>query len=459
MPPKGRLVQRLLLLVIVLSTSMTTAFYSYLLLPDEQKLLVGDSLNLPKLTTPKLVSGLTVYVESSKNGALQINGCPINEKIYKYTGETPVVTEPGHLNLKLKLFGIIPLKSMMVDVLPQIKVIPGGHSVGVMLQTEGVIVVGHSPVYGEKGQVFYPAREAGISLGDSLLQINGVKIKNEKHAAELIDQYGKKGPLEILIKQGGKKKTVHVTPRFCQDTQSFRIGLYIRDNAAGVGTITFYEPQARKFGALGHMIVDLDIVSGKNKGKIVKAEIQGIKPGKRGEPGEKIGLFIADELKGNIEVNSNFGIFGSLSTPLKNPYFKSSIPIALSSQIKEGPAEIITVILGDKLEKFDINILRVLPQHQPTGKGLVIQITDPRLLKTTGGIIQGMSGSPIIQDGRLVGAVTHVFVNDPTKGYGCLAEWMVLEAGLVHKEASIDRGFWRNLRFSYRICQNMIGKL
>jgi len=177
----------------------------------------------------------------------------------------------------------------------------------------------------------------------------------------------------------------------------------------------------------------LDTVDNREKGRIVKADIQGIKPGKKGEPGEKIGIFNGDELRGNIEINSHFGIFGRLNKPLDNPYYKNGIPIALSNQIKEGPAEIITVISGDKLEKFDIRILRVLPQHQPTGKGLVIQITDPRLLKATGGIIQGMSGSPIIQEGKLVGAVTHVFVNDPTKGYGCLAEWMLLEAGIVQK--------------------------
>lgn len=436
MPPKRRLAQKLLILVIIFSTSFTTAFYSYFLLPSEQKLLVGDALNLPKLTTLKLVNNLSVYVESNRKNVLQINGLPVTQKIYRYTGETPVVTEPGQINLTLKLFGVIPLKNMMVDVLPQIRVVPGGHSVGVMLQTEGVMAVGHSPVYQKNGQICYPSKEAGIELGDTILEINKNKITSEKHAAELINKLGAVGPLEILIKEKGQKKLVKVIPQYCQDTKSYRIGLYIRDNAAGVGTLTFYEPNGGQYGALGHMIVDLDTVAGKEKGRIVKADIQGIKPGKKGEPGEKIGIFNGEELKGSIEINSNFGIFGRLSEPLVNPYFKNGVTIALSNQIREGPAEIITVISGDKLEKFDIKILRILPQHQPTGKGLVIQITDPKLLKTTGGIIQGMSGSPIIQDGKLVGAVTHVFVNDPTKGYGCLAEWMLLEAGIVHREAS-----------------------
>ncbi|HHT64337.1 MAG: SpoIVB peptidase [Bacillota bacterium] len=436
MPPKHKFIQKILILVIIFSASFTTAFYSYFLLPSEQKLVVGDSLNLPKVKIPEFINNISVYVESNRNNVFEINGCPVTQKIYKYNGEAPVVTEPGQLNLRLKLFGIIPLKNMMVDVLPEVRVVPGGHSVGVMLQTDGVLTVGHSPVYQEEGQICYPAKEAGLELGDHILEINNTKIKNEKHAAELIHQLGSKGPLEILAKHKGEKKLFTVIPKYCVDTKTYRIGLYIRDNAAGVGTITFYEPIGGQYGALGHMIVDLETVDTKEKGRIVKADVQGIKPGKKGEPGEKIGIFNGDELRGSIEINSHFGIFGRLNKPLNNPYFKNGVPIAFSNQIQEGPAEIITVISGDKLEKFDIEILRVLPQHQPTGKGLVIQITDPKLLQTTGGIIQGMSGSPIIQNNKLVGAVTHVFVNDPTKGYGCLAEWMLLEAGIVDKEAS-----------------------
>lgn len=438
MPPKHRLVQNILVLIIIISTSFTTAFYSYFLLPSEQKLLVGDSLKLPKLVVPELINSISVYVESNRNNVLEINGCPVTQKTYRYKGEAPVVTEPGKLNLSLKLFGFIPLKNMMVDVLPDIRVIPGGHSVGVMLQTDGVMVVGHSPVYKEEGEIAYPAKEAGLELGDNILMINDHKIKDEKHAAELINTLGAKGPLKVQAKQKGEKKQFTIIPEYCTDTKSYRIGLYIRDNAAGVGTITFYEPHERRYGALGHMIVDLDTINDQEKGRIVKADIQGIKPGKKGEPGEKIGVFNGEELKGSIEINSNFGIFGKLNRPLDNPYYKNGVPIALSNQIQEGKAEIITVISGDKLERFDIEILRVLPQHQPTGKGLVIQITDPKLLKTTGGIIQGMSGSPIIQGDKLVGAVTHVFVNDPTKGYGCLAEWMLLEAGIVPKQVSFN---------------------
>jgi len=433
MPGKQRFTHGILLLIIIASSTFTAAFYSFLSLPDEQRIIVGDTIDFAQSLPREIVNGLSVYVESSKMGVLQINGTPLKKNFYRYSDEPAVVTAPGPLNLKFKLFGFIPLKSMMVDVLPQMTVVPGGHSVGVLLQMEGVMVVGHSPVCGENGESFFPAKEAGIELGDSILKINGVKIQNEKNAAKLINKYGKDGPLTIDVKHLGKIKQVKVTPQYCQDTRSYRIGLYIRDNAAGVGTLTFYEPSEKKYGALGHMIADLDTLPGPNKGMIVKAEIQGIRPGKKGEPGEKIGIFVSEDLRGNIEQNSPFGIFGKLESPVVNPFYKKAIPVALASQIKEGPAEIITVISGDKLEKFNVRILRVLPQHQPTGKGLVIQITDSRLLKATGGIIQGMSGSPIVQEGKLVGAVTHVFVNDPTKGYGCLAEWMLLEADITQK--------------------------
>lgn len=435
MPPGTKTINIFLLLLIICSASFTTAFYSYLLLPNEQNLIVGDQINFPPSWPEEIWNGFPVYVETSRNGVLQINGDPIHEKVYKFQGKPAVVTEPGQLLLKLKLFGFIPLKQMTLDVLPEMKVIPGGHSVGVILPTEGVMVVGHSAVFTEEGETVYPGKEAGIEMGDSLLKINGEIIKNERQAAALINRFGQSGPVQVEVKHSGIVKNLVVYPRYCKDTKSFRIGLYIRDNAAGVGTITFYEPKAGKYGALGHMIMDLDVQDSNKKGKIVKADVQGIKPGKKGEPGEKIAMFVREELEGDIEHNSDFGIFGKLHGSLVNCFYKSGIPVAFAGQIKEGAAEIITVIEGDKLEKFQINITKILPQHQPTGKGLVIQVTDPRLLRSTGGIIQGMSGSPIIQNDKLIGAVTHVFVNDPTKGYGCLAEWMLLEAGLITKES------------------------
>lgn len=434
MPPKSRFYQRILLLLIILAATFTTIFYSFIILPYEQKMVVGESLNLPQNIFSKHIRNVNIYMEDSNLTKVDSYKSPKTKKVYQYNDDAPIITETGQFNLSLRLFGLIPLKNLVVNVLPEVWVIPGGHSVGVMLPTDGVVVVGHSPVYLDNGEIASPAQDAGLLLGDHILEINQIKIKSEKHAAELVHKLGAKGEIKALIKQNNEEKTINLKPMFCTDTKTFRIGVYIRDNSAGIGTITFYEPKKKLYGALGHMIMDLAKINHPEKGRIVNADIQGIKQGKKGDPGEKIGLFHKKELDGNIEINSNFGIFGRLNQPLINPYYKEGMPVALAQQIHEGEAEIITVISGEKLEKFKINILRVLPQQQPTGKGLIIEIIDPKLLKNTGGIIQGMSGSPIIQNNKLVGAVTHVFVNDPTKGYGCLVEWMLLESEIIEKK-------------------------
>jgi stage IV sporulation protein B len=212
------------------------------------------------------------------------------------------------------------------------------------------------------------------------------------------------------------------------------LGIYIEDPAAGVGTLTCYNPISKRFAGLGHRIAEF---AGKKgipfeQGEIVLAKISGLRVGTPGQPGEKIGIFnsLVNPL-GKIEKNSRFGIYGRLYGDVYST--ELPIPAAYGSQIKVGPAQIYTVIHGTKIEHFNVEITKVYHQDTPRDKGMVIKVIDPLLLKLTGGIIQGMSGSPIIQDGRFVGAVTHVLVNDPTKGYGVLAEWMINE---MNKAAS-----------------------
>ena len=197
--------------------------------------------------------------------------------------------------------------------------------------------------------------------------------------------------------------------------------------------MTFFHPQSKKYGALGHVISDMDtkkpIVV--EDGQIVRSTVTSIEKGSNGDPGEKLARFSSDrEIVGNIQKNSPFGIFGVLNKELKNGIMDKPLPIALSHQVKEGPAKILTVVNDDRVEEFDIEIVSTIPQKFPATKGMVIKVTDPKLLEKTGGIVQGMSGSPIIQDGKLIGAVTHVFVNDPTSGYGVHIEWMLNEAGI-----------------------------
>lgn len=234
---------------------------------------------------------------------------------------------------------------------------------------------------------------------------------------------------------------VELTPVLDEKEKSYRMGLFIRDSAAGVGTLTFYEPKSTKYGALGHVISDID--TGKpiavGDGHVVQSSVTSIQRGQNGMPGEKYATFKNENVKlGNIEKNTPFGIFGKMQKLPENNLEHQAIPIALTEQVKPGPAEIYTVVDGQTVEKFKIEIVNVIPQKYPATKGLILKVTDPVLLKKTGGIVQGMSGSPIVQNGKLVGAVTHVFVNDPTSGYGTFIEWMLQDAGINTDDQSTE---------------------
>ncbi|PEA56278.1 SpoIVB peptidase [Bacillus pseudomycoides] len=340
--------------------------------------------------------------------------------------------QSGEADMVYELAGL-PVKKVNVKVLKDFKVIPGGQSIGVKLNAKGVLVVGHHLIQTEKGKVS-PGELAGVQVGDMITEINGKTIERMSDIAPFIHNSGKTGEsLNLVLLRDGKYIRTKLTPQKDGGEQSYRIGLYIRDSAAGIGTMTFIHPESMKYGALGHVISDNDTKKPiqVEDGQIVRSTVTSIERGSNGDPGEKLARFSPDhEVIGNITTNSPFGIFGKLNTEMKNGIMDESLPIALSHQVKEGPAKILTVIDQDKVEAFDIEIVSTVPQKFPATKGMVVKITDKRLLEKTGGIVQGMSGSPIVQDGRLVGAVTHVFVNDPTSGYGVHIEWMLHEAGI-----------------------------
>lgn len=341
-------------------------------------------------------------------------------------------SENGKNEMLLEFAGI-PIKKVDVHVLKDFRVIPGGQSIGVKLNTVGVLVVGHhliNTISGKKS----PGEIAGIKIGDIITEINGNKIEKMTDVAPFVQNAGQEGKaLEMVISRESGKFTTKLTPLKDKGENIYKLGLYIRDSAAGIGTMTFVHPQSKKYGALGHVISDMDtkqpIVV--EDGQIVRSTVTSIEKGSNGDPGEKLARFSSDrEIVGNIQKNSPFGIFGEMVKELKNGVMDKPMPIALSHQVKEGPAKILTVVNDDRVEEFDIEIVSTIPQKFPATKGMVIKVTDPKLLKKTGGIVQGMSGSPIIQDGKLIGAVTHVFVNDPTSGYGVHIEWMLNEAGI-----------------------------
>jgi stage IV sporulation protein B len=434
---KGRIKKGLGLLLVaaIVGLTLTAEAQNILRLPERERLVVGDQLNLSQFVPQRFAKSIQVVVDQQH--LLRQSGAPFNSKSFNFGEVYPVLAGTGHLQVQYLLFGLIPLKKVDVDVVSQTKVIPGGQSIGVMLQSQGVIVVGQSPITSEDGKKSYPAKEAGIKLGDVILQVDGKEVKSDNDVAQAVHQAGGRSQgVQVTLKRGSLVENKTVNPVFCQETKRYRIGLYVRDSAAGVGTMTFIDPKSGKYGALGHIINDADTNQKIEiaEGKVIASSIQSIQHGRKGQPGEKVGSFVqSSPFSGTITKNTKFGIFGTMSGTMKNPYYNQPIDIATESQIKEGPATILTVISGEKIEPFEINIERVL-LGRADSKGMVVRVTDPKLLAATGGIVQGMSGSPIIQNGKLIGAVTHVFVNDPTRGYGCFIEHMLKEAEISNTD-------------------------
>jgi len=377
-----------------------------------------------QITMPQLTGVLSYLIEakeSSKTDAVMATK----------TDKSDVI------QISYKLFGIFPLKTSEIEVMPNLRLLPGGQSIGVSLQAKGVMIVGQAAVQGKEGKSIYPAKEAGIEVGDVILKIDGLDVHSDQDVANAIHRAGEKqGFSEILLNHNGQLLQKRVNTVYCSETRRHRIGLYVRNEAAGVGTLTFYEPTSKKYGALGHVINDADTNQRieVSNGNVVASTIYAIEKGRRGHPGEKIGSFVnQSKFTGNIEKNSISGIFGSLEGEIVNPYFKEPVPVAWESEIKEGPAKIYTVLEGERIEEYEVQIERIM-RNRTDSKNMVVRVTDPRLLDKTGGIIQGMSGSPIIQNGKIIGAVTHVFVNDASRGYGVFIQNMLKETELLEKK-------------------------
>lgn len=415
---------------------------NFLSLLNRQHINIGDSI-LPELVYPtQLFHHLIVQVSADWENILWQNDRK-KQINFVLTELTPIAVKPGRLHLRLKLFGLIPVRQLAVDIVPPVSIVPGGHSIGILVQPQGLMVVGRALIHKAGDWEADPAGQAGIRIGDLITKVNGREAVSEKQIQEEINQSGQKGKTIVLeIKRDKKIFTLRVKAIFCPETRRYRIGLFIKDSAAGIGTLTFYDPLSKSFGALGHSINNLNTNQQMDlaRGKIVAATVLEIRIGQPGQPGEKIGYFqVKGNIAGNIVKNSNYGIYGYLQQPLVNPIYPKPLPVALSYQIKKGPAEILTVVKENQIRRFTVEIQQVLPYAKASGKGLMLKVTDPELLKQTGGIVQGMSGSPIIQEGKFIGAVTHVFINDPTCGYGIPVEWMLWENKAINTSTKLEK--------------------
>ncbi len=310
----------------------------------------------------------------------------------------------------------------MAAELPE-TLVPMGNAVGITVKTDGVLVADVSEVETEEGKR-YPASDAGIYPGDVITNVNGQKITGLEELEKILDENAGK-PLEVKVERTGETKAVEISPCKSKDG-SYELGVWLRDSMTGLGTITFYDPESKLYGALGHPINDIDtgVLVPVRTGSIMQAAVSGVIRGEPGNPGQLQGAFDADSILGDVEENTVGGIFGELSE-IKTAEAKEEIPVAEAEEIALGEVTVLSNVAGEQVERYTAEITRIYDGSDVNGRNMMISITDERLLDKTGGIVQGMSGSPIIQDGKLIGAVTHVLVNDPTRGYGIFIENML----------------------------------
>lgn len=321
-----------------------------------------------------------------------------------------------------KLFGIFPIKQVDITVFAETHLIPGGIPFGVRFYTEGVIVVGTSEIETEKGSA-NPAKSAGIKTSDIIVSVNGATISTADDVARLVESSQGKS-ISISLVRDGKSQTVTLKPVLSNVEKKYKSGIWLRDSAAGIGTVTFINPTNNSFGGLGHGICDIDTgnLMPLRRGTVVNTDIDAVIKGKSELPGELKGKF--KENAGTLFANTTNGVFGILTNTAVSPETFTPIPIGLRSDIKEGKATIFSTVDDKGVKEFDIEIIKIY-KNSNDSKNFLVKITDPELLEITGGIVQGMSGSPVIQDGKIIGAITHVLVSDPSKGYGIFIDNML----------------------------------
>jgi len=325
---------------------------------------------------------------------------------------------------QLRLFGLIAVKEVDLQQNDTRQVAVGGVPFGIKLCTDGVMVVGSGSVQTENGAV-NPAKIAGIMEGDRILSINGMTALSNSIIAQLVRQ-SEGAPLTVVFAREETTKTTVVTPALSITDGQWHIGLWVRDSSAGIGTLTFYDPDSGSFGGLGHAVCDVDTgqLMPLSQGEMVHASITGLTPGLPGEPGELEGTFLSG-IWGSLEKNCSNGVYGKLYEEVDFPLLET----AHAQEIEEGPAQMLCTISGTEPCYYDVDIERIHSYDDENGRNMVIRITDEDLLEQCGGILQGMSGSPLLQNDKLIGAVTHVFIQDPSRGYGIFIDNMLESVG------------------------------
>lgn len=401
----------LLIYTFIFVFSLVTGYISYLFvsIPDKIVLYKNERYNFDK-------SGLfsdffTLASNAGTNGKVDRGGNFTN-------------TENNEYSAQVKFAGLFNVKNVNVKVIDGEYVVPCGNAIGVKLYCSGIMITEICTFRSQSQKIISPSAGCGLKAGDIITHANGSAVKT---VSELSKEIAKsQNGVKISYMHGKKTDVCSVIPQ--KDEQgTLRIGLTVKDSAAGIGTLTYVNPKTKSYGALGHGVCEntCDKLMPVSDGEIDTASIISVVKGKKGIPGELHGMFASP--LGTVKANTELGLYGDVRD---GNFIKAdfAVPVSERSAVKCGRAQIICCVNGTDTDVYDIEIEKIPSVSFESTKGMIIKITDERLLNLTGGIVQGMSGSPIIQNGALAGAVTHVFVNDPTRGYGIFAENMITES-------------------------------
>ena len=401
------------ILLIAFLLAILTTIYIYICavngIPENIIIFKGDNINI------KTVLGIDLNTEKQESilASSSLDENSINQNV-------------GTQNVAVKLFNTFTVKNVSVSVLEKTTVIPIGQVAGLKLYTDGALVVGMSEIKGMDNQTYKPYENSGIEEGDRIIKVEDTSIKNAQELIDLVNA-SNGDSLEITYIKDEETLVCSINPVQSSDGQ-YKLGLWVRDSAAGIGTMTFYQPSTGKFAALGHGITDIDtgeLIQISN-GEFITTTIMSIVKGLAGNPGKIQGTIDSQTEVGKIYKNSNLGVYGQITdVSALNIDLSKEYEVATRDEIKLGKATVICSLDGNTAKEYEIEIEKIFLNNNDDNKSMLIKITDDELIEKTGGIIQGMSGAPIIQNGKFVGAVTHVLVNDSKVGYAVFADLMI----------------------------------
>lgn len=387
----------ILLIILVYVTNITS-------IPEKIILFEGENLNL----------GTIFGIFETKEPIITTASTTENSNIVKEE------------KITLSLFNLLNIKDINITTIEKTRVIPLGNTIGLKLYSSGVLVIGMTEIEGCR-----PYENSGIEEGDLITYINNKQVTTTDELVECVNNSQGK-IINIKYVRDGQEYVTTIEPMVTADNE-YKLGLWVRDGAAGIGTATYYEPSTGKFAALGHGIIDSDteeLISIEH-GEVVTTNVVDIEKGEEGKPGQIKGTVTNGQTIGEVYTNTEFGIYGKITSKNKlNIIEENSLEVATRDEIKEGPAKIILTLENGIRKEYSIKITKIYKNNNSDNKSMLIKVTDENLLNLTGGIIQGMSGAPIVQNGKFCGAVTHVFINNPTEGYGVFADLMIKTANL-----------------------------